>query len=63
MTQSRRHLSLSLFVGLFAIAALSVNHEAAAQSPAQQEAIESAREELGSGANPWYDTEKDSLRK
>ncbi len=63
MTRSRCHLSLSLVAGLFALAAVSVNHKAAAQSPGPHEAIESAREELGSGANPWYDTEKDSLRK
>jgi hypothetical protein len=63
MTSPVRKLPLSLILGLIGIAALSMPCGIAAQSPGQREAIESAREELGSGANPWYDAEKDSLRK
>lgn len=54
-------LSAIVVVGIFA-----APRGAVSQSPepsSEQQAIDSAREALGSGANPWYDIEQDSLRK
>jgi hypothetical protein len=59
-----RHLLVLLLTCVTAMVVLSLPREAAAQKTSgQQEAIDSAREELGSGANPWFDPELDSLRK
>jgi hypothetical protein len=53
----------SAIAALVALTVLSCPPRAQAQSPGQQEAIDSAREALGSGENPWYDRERDSLRR
>ncbi len=63
MTRSVRHLALLLAVGFLAATALSAVHAAAAPSSEEKQAIDSAREELSSGANPWYDSDTDSLRR
>lgn len=58
------HLLPSLIIaGLIAVGALGTHRVTLALSPDQQEAVDSAREALGSGDNPWYDVERDSLRR
>jgi len=69
MTRSVRHLALLLAVGFLAATGLSANHALSgshavgAPSSEEKQAIDSAREELSSGANPWYNSDTDSLRR
>lgn len=63
MTHLVRNLPPMLLVVTAALVALAIAPDVRAQSAGQQEAIDSAREALGSGDNPWYDVEKDSLQK